>query len=1083
MSRDASQREEPRPDAADGPQGGPARRARSLRLIAAGASTLRERLAGRYAPREGGASAELARERLDRWRKRAARDDPALFERRLSWLGLTPQEAARPLGDVSLEGELPSWARVLAESLEAAREASGERAGACRHPFGDVLAPFARTGLDMLAPACRRLFTPQTFDALRDDLLQTLSHVASPTLQHEFSLFRSEKGFAQDCRASETRLYEEFAAGLLRGGLWDFFGAYPALARLLSQTVELWARNVSELAAALESDSARLAVAFGGGGPLGRVVAVRPSLSDRHDGGRTVAVVEFEGGARLVYKPRDLGVERAWFSLLKFLNGRGGDFRTLEVLSLEGRGWVEAARHAPCRDEAEAGRFYFRAGQLLCVLYALEAYDCFCENLVACGGHPVLIDMEALMHRVPGQAAPAASTEGAAADALADSVYCVGMLPSWEVGHDGTCFDMSGLGARPGQMTPYLKRRWEHVNRDGMRLEHEPVRIQSEEHLPRLGRSPLAAADYEEQVVAGFRQAYELLVRLRGELCAPGGHVEELGRQETRVVFHASRVYSLLLKRLYAPRHMRSGVERSIELDFFSRLYLESHEKSKLRPILEAELDALERLDIPRFTAFADSRRLRLPTGETIDAAFPETALDRVRRKLSALDRADLELQVEFIRASLRASAAPVEHEARAAVGAAPWGEAEVSVLSLEQLIAEAVGVAGHIERHAIRARDGGATWIAPQLLPQSNRRVLRPLRADLYGGLAGVALFFAALERVAGTGRDVASAALSPLRNFVRTADARRLAREGYTLGAATGVGSLIYALSRCAALLQEPRLLADASAACEAITPEWIASDETFDLTGGAAGAILGLLALHGEGGAAAPLEKALLCGEHLLGRREAAGRGAAWRTGRGKLMTGFSHGAAGIALALLRLSAAAGDARFKEAAREAIAFEDSAFDEAEGNWPDSRRASGDPPTFMNTWCHGAAGIGLARMSGLAVLDSPVIRRDIEAALRAVVRSPPAGRDGLCCGDLGRAETLLAASASGGESEAGASAARLASLVVRRARQSGGYSLSGLPGRDFFDPSLFQGLSGIGYQLLRIARPQALPSVLTWE
>jgi len=83
---------------------------------------------------------------------------------------------------------------------------------------------------------------------------------------------------------------------------------------------------------------------------------------------------------------------------------------------------------------------------------------------------------------------------------------------------------------------------------------------------------------------------------------------------------------------------------------------------------------------------------------------------------------------------------------------------------------------------------------------------------------------------------------------------------------------------------------------------------------------------------------------------------------------------------------------------------------------------------------------------------------------------------KDGLCCGNLGRADLLLAA----GRADR---AAHLASRVVERSRQSGGYKLSGQSGRGFFDPSFFQGISGIGYQLLRIAHPEQLPCVLVWE
>jgi lantibiotic modifying enzyme len=39
-----------------------------------------------------------------------------------------------------------------------------------------------------------------------------------------------------------------------------------------------------------------------------------------------------------------------------------------------------------------------------------------------------------------------------------------------------------------------------------------------------------------------------------------------------------------------------------------------------------------------------------------------------------------------------------------------------------------------------------------------------------------------------------------------------------------------------------------------------------------------------------------------------------------------------------------------------------------------------------------------------------------------------------------------------------------------------------SGLPDV-IFDPSLFRGLSGIGYALLRLAEPRRVPCVLLWE
>ena len=81
----------------------------------------------------------------------------------------------------------------------------------------------------------------------------------------------------------------------------------------------------------------------------------------------------------------------------------------------------------------------------------------------------------------------------------------------------------------------------------------------------------------------------------------------------------------------------------------------------------------------------------------------------------------------------------------------------------------------------------------------------------------------------------------------------------------------------------------------------------------------------------------------------------QGIAWDwpfPSRGPL-TGYSHGAAGIALALLELAARTGAEGFRSAARGAIDYERSLFSSEAGNWPDLRvfdtppeQANGTPP-----------------------------------------------------------------------------------------------------------------------------------------
>ena len=64
------------------------------------------------------------------------------------------------------------------------------------------------------------------------------------------------------------------------------------------------------------------------------------------------------------------------------------------------------------------------------------------------------------------------------------------------------------------------------------------------------------------------------------------------------------------------------------------------------------------------------------------------------------------------------------------------------------------------------------------------------------------------------------------------------------------------------------------------------------------------------------------------------------------------------------------------------------------------------------MVAWCHGAAGIGLARARALDLApdhpDAAVWRHELEVAMATVAACPLGPTDHLCCGSLGRAAIL---------------------------------------------------------------------------
>ena len=130
----------------------------------------------------------------------------------------------------------------------------------------------------------------------------------------------------------------------------------------------------------------------------------------------------------------------------------------------------------------------------------------------------------------------------------------------------------------------------------------------------------------------------------------------------------------------------------------------------------------------------------------------------------------------------------------------------------------------------------------------------------------------------------------------------------------------------------------------------------------------------------------------------------------------LTGFSHGAAGISWALLELAAQTGEDRFRTAALGGIAYERGVFSADVENWPDLRVVDTDSNQaqtvpFAVAWCHGAPGIGLARMRCRRLLDDPIFDSEIHAALRTTIAHGFGFNQSLCHGDLGNLDLLLEA------------------------------------------------------------------------
>jgi type 2 lantibiotic biosynthesis protein LanM len=1010
------------------------------------------------------------------------------------------------------------WIKQLEQVLsEYAQTPRGEAGSSCNDrscfsdapiPFEELLLPFvlfARHQLSERASLPCSILTNEVHVTLEHWLLDSLSQWARSALQLEFTLFRKRRLWSYAPLAGQPRrlIYEAFLLQYHGKGLLPFFQEYSLLAHVLMLQVEQWVASCEEFVHRLQADLEEIAHHFHAGQPVGTVIKLLPGRSDPHHHGRSVFLLKFAAGLKLVYKPRSLQLDQAFFGLLSWCHARGltPGLKTLRVLSRPTYGWMEYVEQLPCTSPQEVHSYYQRSGMLLGLLYMLGGTDMHLENLVACGEHPVLVDLEMavspghsplLHYRMTSNFLP---QPGVFAQ---QTVLHTGLLPA-RTSLKGVkrVFDLSGLGEMEETESEDTTVSWQHINTDEMSWQqitnHLAATPEPEQNCLMLQETKVNPSAYSEEVVTGFGQIYRFLLAHRHELLTPEGPLSAFLDCPLRIILHLTKTYGKLLERLHDPKFLHDACDRWIELQMLKRPLPTVLAEPRLWELVVAEIASLEQLDIPWFGTTFQSHDLQTDSGQIIPDVFPITAQERIQSCLNQLDEYDLQRQINLIRASFQTtSSTPIAEEELPTL--AEELEAQ-QVLSPAELLEVARQIGLELCAQAFPFAQGNKGWVGFHLEPTLKYFSLRPVDFSLYNGTCGITLFLAALSSITGeqTFSTCATSALQLLCQHIRAAaspSASQQQQKQWGIGGASGIGSFLYALTRIGTWLQQPELLEVARQAASLITASLIHADQSLDVIAGSAGAILGLLALHRQVGEVALLEQAQLGGHHLLEKRIGTTSGArCWATiEKESPLTGFSHGAAGIAYVLLLLSQATEQQAFKEAAEEALRFEQHLFCPEVGNWPDLRKL--ETPTeaetvaqFAVSWCHGAPGIGLARLGGLPVLDTPQTRDDLQVALQTTLTTGLSSVDNLCCGNGGRIELLVAASQRLGQPHLLEVARQWASVLVYRATQRGRFHALDLLPRQAYNPGLFQGYAGIGYQLLRVAFPERIPSLLLWE
>lgn len=848
---------------------------------------------------------------------------------------------------------------------------------------------------------------------------------------------------------------------------------YPVLFRLINNILTQWAEAWAEFSSRICKDWDELCDQFDID-PEAQILKIQSDKGDRHKGGRTVAIFTLSNDQKVVYKPRSLKTDIHFQDLLAFFNqGRHQlDFKTIKVLDKGTYGWMEFAEYKECHSQQEVNLFYERLGALLAVLYSINATDFHYENIVAVGDYPVPIDLESLFNSLYVQSED--NVDNSIFFELSNSVLQIALLPTRLHMGGNKVLDISGMTDMEGQKQAQLSFQAEGM--DNMQIVRTEAKIEGAKNYPVVDGKKPDLLTHAKDIIKGFGDMYDSIVKHKGALLAENGPVKAFSKDEVRILLRDTRDYSQISSASTHPDVLRNGADRSV---LFARIWQKAVISEFLEDALIHELSSLQREDIPMFQAFPFKKSLFSDRGDEIKDFFTLSGLDLVIAKIKGMNDEDKEKQLWFVRGAL-ATAVPQESRI-SAPQLLPQGS-QIEALSREDLLHEAIKIGDTLLGKAMNMEEE-TNWVG--LILRIDRYDIKPLSIDMYAGLSGINLFFLYLYQSTSEPRfkEISDRLLEQL---VRRSEKLITNKDSGNIpfGLIDGISGVIYLLCHASALAGDSRYFSSVENILAWLDTR-IGKEEAFDILSGYSGVIIASALYYRLSKSEQALNLAIKLGGYLKESAQEMETGLGWTYGQPIPLTGLSHGVSGVALALLELDAIHPQGSWAETALGALQYENSHLVEKAGNWKDFREhiMKSAPPSYVNmmAWCNGAPGIGIGRARMLKLKpELSMLMSDVSTALRSTYNLGFGQNHSVCHGDFGNLETLLVGNELMRNPDLQKGISSICNGLVTSIRLNG--YVCGTP-LNVETPGFFTGVAGIGYQLLRLANPESIPSVLGLE
>jgi lantibiotic modifying enzyme len=295
-------------------------------------------------------------------------------------------------------------------------------------------------------------------------------------------------------------------------------------------------------------------------------------------------------------------------------------------------GWIKVIENLSCNSIEEIVFFYQKAGALLAIADTLNYTDGHCENVIAQGMYPILLDGETFFQNY-------------ASEVLQHkNVLTTSLIQKITDDQTSSSSLYSAFQSPMINKSELLYTHAENERTDDIKVGFQGLTKDKHHHLPHYSNSYFTGFDFPEKVLQGYCLAFDHITKSSNAILKDLNWWETMARVRSRLIIRETAAYLCLIRLIQQPKNCKTR----------ATAFHAVAEKISASPFFEYESEDLLKSNIPYFYHRPGECHLYDGNHNLYKNIFCKSGMDIIKRQIINRDDCIKKVNSEIISKHLK---------------------------------------------------------------------------------------------------------------------------------------------------------------------------------------------------------------------------------------------------------------------------------------------------------------------------------------------------------------------------------------------------------------------------------------------